>query len=780
MAISREIDYISKDFDGIRQALIDYAKTHYANRLWSDFNTDNFGIVLLELVSYIGELTFYYFDRQANEAYIKTATQSANIRNLAEQLGYYPADPGVSTGKVTLNLLGPATIPVNTRTSTNDSPGVIFCTSKAASVSQSEFDGGATTIEVEIIQGDPKSDYFIAQGVQNEEVALTNRKVIPSSLVLMVGGVPYSKVHTFIDSTSTDKHFKFYLDASGRSIIRFGDGIFGRKLSTGEAITASYRIGGGTEGNVAAGKISVLIDSITNVNTIANNAATSGATDALSDAEIAERAPRNIRTIDRAVTSDDFADLLLSNIPAVAKVKATINPDTSSFFDVNCYVVPSGTEISKITTNPALLNSVKDLIDRRKILTMYIDVKNATPVKINFEVEAFISESYKKSIVEDSITVALENLLAFENTDFEQKFYLDDIYDLLDNLGGIERIEIKKLAIEPQARHREANASYTGNEDVESLLLTSATGASQLNLVDATDFNTGDNVIILADYNQYVYRNIVNKIGNTIYLNSGVPNTFTTERVAKAFKSDRPFFSPVTTYLECEESLWYIENTDPTHYTVEKRIVGMASQLTRSTLYDDDANWTLETGIVTSNGAGLLTDINKTWKTDQWQDQLVIDSEGAVFLIGSNNDTSLTLSTPSLDPSAVTTPSTGAYVIVRSFLGWELQFGSIATSVLYNTKNGYITALINLHQSGSTGDKYNLAKPQVATGEYSVKYTDDNGEVSFTIFAGNAASDTGDNYILPVTSIADDIIILDPNEIPIMGRMVIDIRGGLD
>ena len=56
-------------------------------------------------------------------------------------------------------------------------------------------------------------------------------------------------------SQATDRHFVAEIDDDGDAILRFGDNDLGQAPEPGSTFLASYRIGGGKAGNVAAGPI---------------------------------------------------------------------------------------------------------------------------------------------------------------------------------------------------------------------------------------------------------------------------------------------------------------------------------------------------------------------------------------------------------------------------------------------------------------------------------------------------------------------------------------------
>ena len=101
------IKYTSREFDTIRRDLIEYIKRYYP-KTYRDFNEASFGSLVIDTVSYIGDILSFYIDYQANESFLDTATEYNNILKLGRQLGYkFRAAPS-SFGKTCLYVLVPA------------------------------------------------------------------------------------------------------------------------------------------------------------------------------------------------------------------------------------------------------------------------------------------------------------------------------------------------------------------------------------------------------------------------------------------------------------------------------------------------------------------------------------------------------------------------------------------------------------------------------------------------------------------------------------------------
>ena len=103
------IKYTSRDFTTIKNDLLDYAKRYYPNQ-FRDFSANSFGSLMLDTVSYVGDILSFYLDYQVNESFITTASERKNILKLAHQLGYKPRLTTASYGMLTFFILIPANV----------------------------------------------------------------------------------------------------------------------------------------------------------------------------------------------------------------------------------------------------------------------------------------------------------------------------------------------------------------------------------------------------------------------------------------------------------------------------------------------------------------------------------------------------------------------------------------------------------------------------------------------------------------------------------------------
>ena len=101
------INYTSRDFASIRRDLENYAKRYYPDT-YKDFNKASFGSLMLDTVSYVGDILSFYLDYQTNESFLDSAVEYNNVARLARQLGYKLKTSPSAFGRLTLFIEVPA------------------------------------------------------------------------------------------------------------------------------------------------------------------------------------------------------------------------------------------------------------------------------------------------------------------------------------------------------------------------------------------------------------------------------------------------------------------------------------------------------------------------------------------------------------------------------------------------------------------------------------------------------------------------------------------------
>jgi baseplate J-like protein len=265
--------------------------------------------------------------------------------------------------------------------------------------------------------------------------------------------VRWTPVPDFYGSGSRDRH---YVIESLTGEIRFGDGLSGMipPAGSGNIRIASYRSGGGTEGNKAAGTITQLKTTVPYVEKVTNYEAASGGADAEAKDALIERGPRTIRHRGRAVTIDDYEDLAKLASTAVARAKcvplydleADPGATTLEAGTVSLIIVPRSSE-AKPLASVGLIDRVRDYVGARKVPSARLSVVGPQYVQVDVVVEAAVTSLDGASEVELGIASTLARFLHplsggldGKGWDFGRRPHKSDLYALLEAVPGVDHI----------------------------------------------------------------------------------------------------------------------------------------------------------------------------------------------------------------------------------------------------------------------------------------------------------------------------------------------------
>jgi len=101
------IRYAARDFASIRDALIDHAQRYYPDT-FKDFNEAGFGSLMIDLISYIGDIESFNLDYGVNESFLETAAEYASILRHGRARGYKFTGAPTSFGVATFYVVVPA------------------------------------------------------------------------------------------------------------------------------------------------------------------------------------------------------------------------------------------------------------------------------------------------------------------------------------------------------------------------------------------------------------------------------------------------------------------------------------------------------------------------------------------------------------------------------------------------------------------------------------------------------------------------------------------------
>jgi len=345
-------DYTNRDYISIRNDLLNRASVVFPE--WTSRDNSDFGMLFVDLVSYMGDILHYYVDQAARESFLETATRRSSLLAIASLLDYIPHGRTASQTSITLNATNslatdatPILIPANTKftarplVSTADS--VIFTSNQAIAFNATGTAitgyvtyAKATPALLSLTEGEFFTETFTSNGQISQTYTISKTGVVKSSLVVSVAegvfgaSVPYSQVDRLIENTNSDKVYVVSIEADDSVVVQFGNGIHGKIPATNAVVTITYRRSRGSAGNVEANAVTAF-SSLSNafgptydgIVITPNTARAFGGSDSESIISLKTNIPTSFRSQDRAVSLQDYEDLVL-RVPGIVKTKAEI------------------------------------------------------------------------------------------------------------------------------------------------------------------------------------------------------------------------------------------------------------------------------------------------------------------------------------------------------------------------------------------------------------------------------------------------------------------------
>jgi len=325
------------DFDTIKNTLKSYLKSQDR---FNDYDFDGSNMsVLLDVLSYNTFHNAFYLNMIGNEMFLDTAQIRDSVVSHAKELNYTPRSFKSAEANVNIVILSsnPAkrsiTIPKGTTfTSKFANRNFTFSTGENIVITDFTLNANSTTTftgsNIALFEGYYVQDTFVFSYGTPQRFLITNKNVDISSISVTViedvGATNhvYTRALSLFDIDSTSKVF-FVQGAENDSYeVVFGDGVTGRKPKDNSTIVVEYRLSNGELPNGCnAFRADSTLDGEANIQIQTNAAATSGSVSESIDS-IKYNAPRHFTTQERAITTEDYENLLKANFPEVNAVSA--------------------------------------------------------------------------------------------------------------------------------------------------------------------------------------------------------------------------------------------------------------------------------------------------------------------------------------------------------------------------------------------------------------------------------------------------------------------------
>ena len=379
-------------------------------------------------------------------------TQDRSIAvSLSSLLGYQPFNQTASKYKQVFTLEGTlgedVTIPAGTvvkTVETTDFKSVYFETEEDLTIPAgaigNEQSNGEYLYTTTVSQGESIYDDVVgtSSGAPLQTFQLSYPEVIIDSIKLYVnegvGDVLWTRVDSFLGCDADSTVYIATIDEFDVCTITFGNGINGKiPESYANGISASYKIGGGSVGNVSANTIIEMVTSIPYVASTFNVSAIVLGHDKESLESIKLNAPASFRSKDRLVTLQDYIDLLKIHFFEFFDISTEVDTDDKKLVHLYYYMRDG------YSFNSELVESVSEFISARCMIGTSYDITAYTAQPLTIEGVAYVDHDYNATTVVSQIKQFLVNYFEREeNIGFNKSFiksYIEE--DVKTNVAGV-------------------------------------------------------------------------------------------------------------------------------------------------------------------------------------------------------------------------------------------------------------------------------------------------------------------------------------------------------
>jgi predicted phage baseplate assembly protein len=300
----------------------------------------------------------------------------------------------------------------------------------------------------------------------DQVVKLANTPVIPASVKLEIQNINFEwelwqQTDDLLSANETDQVFS--LDPES-GLIRFGDGINGARPQPGRRIRASYKYGGGTQGNVAIGAIKTSpLPELQSGYKIENPIPTWGGDVGETVEEGEKSIPLYLRHRDRLVTSLDFADIT-RRAPGVdvgrVEVLPLFHPDRpadAAAGVVTVMVVPAFDAVRPRWPSPnrLFLKTICEYLDPRRLVTTEIFVRGPSYVSVYLSVGIEVRGGYFRDKVKDAVRDRMNEYLSelptggpdAEGWPLTKRLMKKDLEAVIARVAGVEFVVSMELGV---------------------------------------------------------------------------------------------------------------------------------------------------------------------------------------------------------------------------------------------------------------------------------------------------------------------------------------------
>jgi hypothetical protein len=307
---------------------------------------------------------------------------------------------------------------------------------------------------------------------------------LPASLLLAVdprdarpvvevsdGDRDYNPVLDLLGSGPSAAEFVVETEEDGTTVLRFGDGMYGRRPDPDIDHAATYRRGHGPIGNVGPESITSLEPADAAVQAVRNPLPASGGADPEPTEKVRIDAPHAFRVQERAVTEADYGTIVTERFPGVQRSTGRMRWTGSWYTAFVTVDRARGREV-----DAPFASRVKDFLDGYRMAGVDVEVSKPKPVPLEIELAVCAHpDRFNTDVERDVIDVLSSRVLRDgrrglfhpDHFTFGTPVYLSRVYAAVLGVPGVDTVHATRFRRFGESDRGELGAGILRVHDLE-------------------------------------------------------------------------------------------------------------------------------------------------------------------------------------------------------------------------------------------------------------------------------------------------------------------------
>lgn len=531
------------DFDQIKQNL----KTFMSGQAeFQDYDFEGSAMsTLMDVLAYNTHYNALYKNLAVNESFLDSASKRSSVVSRAKEVGYIPKSATCSTANVNIVVSNttskPASLilPALSTFSAYVEGGTYNFYTLDANIATLE-NNVYTFANVAIKEGTPyEYKYTVSSGqryiIPNNSVDLSTLKVRVQESATSGNFETFTNQESIVNLTGTDPVY-FVKEIEGELYeLEFGNNVVGKALNSGNIVSISYMVCNKDAPNGAktfSFQGSTLIGGNVAVSTVAS---ASGGSDVETIESIRYNAPRAYTTQNRAVTEDDYRNIIYRNFPKAESVSVWggESNDPPVYGKVFISVKPTDATALTVAEKQALVGEV---LKSKNVVSITPEIVDAEYIQIAIDASVYYNPRLTTRSDTDLKTLVYQTIQDYNDVNlnkFDGIFRFSKLSALIDStedsfVSNIMTIKLHrevsvKYGISANYRINLTNPIYNSGLPEQSITTTGFYVQGNSNLMYLEDLPTeGSNIGTLRMY--YLTDSVKTYVKNlgTVDYNSGI------------------------------------------------------------------------------------------------------------------------------------------------------------------------------------------------------------------------------------------------------------------